>query len=430
MQLVDTLALADFHIPHIRNDPALLYRYQFGERNIDLAVWHGAAALPRHVFGKGVIPVAEFADSPRAFWARRGLVELAALPSDAPSLGTRGRVRLWLSPATIWRAAPGCYARIEIILRLDPADTPSSGPADHPSDAPGLGPRMAARVRDADGDEEELPLLGATAASVTAATLAAGKLYRQAFLLRAPDRQGQFVVTIVHGLPGGSLDIGSLDVAPVDQLDAEQVAGLVGGDATPLVDQAQRLAQIAEQLQPRRRRRDIADDLFRLQHDGARRKWTLPGTFDRLRPDFSEPPRLPPPLEARAQAIGARAARAVVQGLGPLVGSQPRPAPVDQAQAHAGAVGEDLVAEAALAAGRLLDDLRRRRITGVLTGDGPDARAARAAVGALRGRANAMIAPRARYKALVGLSLLEPRDMHLQRALLRARPSGFDLEYR
>lgn len=399
MQLVDTLALTDFHVPHVRADPQLLHRYQMGERSIDIAVWHGAGALPAQAFGSELVSIAAFPESPRTFWVRRDILTLDALPASAVLLGQMGGVRIWASPATIWQVAPGAYARIELILQLDPDA--------HAGEHPGRG-LITARLEDAhEPDMENLPILGATAGSETSLELRPGAYCRQSFLLRGPRGFGRYRVTLVGGLPGPPLSIGEIEVIDPNSLTAEHVERILGGSAVTLVERAGRLAQLQEQLQPRRPRAEVAGDLAKLRRLAIERRWDMLAVRDRLWADFAAPPPIPPWLAPWAEALKDSAAVEVERSLGIARDQQPG--------------AEVRIADALLTAGRLVDQLRRRRVTGVLD---PSAsrRGLRTALRAARDRVVSFQDLGQRYRALVGLTLLDPGDMHLQRALLVARP--------
>ncbi len=405
MDLLDTLGLTDLHIPHIRTDSKLLHRYQLGERAMDLVVWHGAGAMASQAFGDKIWHLADFPGTPRAFWARRSLVTFEDLPAGAAALGRRGSVQVWLSPTTIWQAAPGAYARIEIILRI-PLD---AQPADHPGSV-----MLSMRLGDAgDADEERLPLLGVTTRHHTPKPMRAGVLHRQAFLLRAPERAGRYPVNL-RGLPGPPLEVGAVRAIPIAELRPDDLERIVGGPSDPLLERAQRLAQLSEQLQPRRRRAETVEDLYRFREACYDRSWALVTRLRRLWPDFAAAPPARPEIRTFVDAFKDSAASEVVRAL--RIAADPR-----TADRHA--------ADAVVAAGRLVDGLRRRRLTGILD-RGTTAAEPRALVCAVRERLRSTPEADHRYKILVGLVLLDPRDSSAQQVLLHTRPYGTDLPYR
>jgi len=407
MQLLDTLALTDFHIPHIRNDPKLLYRYQFGERSVDMAIWHGAGALARQAFGDDVVLAVEFDGSPRAFWIKRSLLVLDRLPEGARPLGQRGAVQVWASPATLWHASPGAYARVELIFQL----AADSVPAEHPGDA-----RVVVRLEDTrEPDEEDLALLGVTGQGNATLKMAPGVFYRQGFLVRAPERAGDYPVVLARGLPGPPLPIGSVRVAPPESVGPRQLDEIVGTDAVLLVDRAQRLAQLAEQMQPRRRRGEIADDLYSFRAAKFEHRRAMLDPLARLWSDFVAKPPMQPALRARRDDLADGAAAEVARTLGAAKDASVPAAPL---------------ADRVLAAGRLVDEFRRRRIIGVLDRQVPAAGRPRALLPNIYARLHPDLDAVVRYKLLAGLVMLEPRDMFTQRALLLARRAGIDLPYR
>lgn len=386
-RIVDTLMLADFHMARLRRNWLQLSRYQQDERQVDLVEWHRVGKFKYEWLEQGYVRTARFRlpQTPEwaEYWVRRPLVTTTA--EGARFLGQAASLALWVSPRTVWQVAPGGVARVEILLALQGGY------------APALHPDTRLRVH-SPSDAEVLPLLAGLESSEATAAPDPQVTYRQGFLVYAPSHAGRVPVTLdVVGPSGNTLASFPCGVLDVRTLEPADVAAVVAAQA-PVVERARRLAALEDQLRPRLPRAERARALSEFRARAVERSWRLLHAWDRLWADI-EAARAPAP--AAVAAARARLRDEVVAALRDEWSRAPEP-------------DRPLVL---LRLGRRVEELRRTRVYGV-------AAAMPEVVAGGRQTAARAPDPDARYRALAGLSMLDPADVNVHRALLDARRAG------
>lgn len=227
MQLVDNGYLADVETPRMArgsDDPgatAALDQYELVERRADLVDDNPYFPIDRTKLGTDYIA------GPARMYARRDLVELAAVDPAAQILYDSPDLRVLLSPATVLTAAPGGLVRLELIVAW--TDTI---------------PQINDAITVDDGDDhDELTLHPYVVQS--------GGIERRALLIGAPPQVGAAPATLTiyrAGKPVAKTQPLSLDVTRDRKALAAAAARTEG--ASPL-EAARRLAWLREQMIPR-----------------------------------------------------------------------------------------------------------------------------------------------------------------------------------
>jgi hypothetical protein len=371
MQFIDSASLADFQLSRIlRDSPAiagrLLNQYQHEEKRPDLIHFNpNSAAVDASYLGT------HYLRNESHLAVRRDLVQLSSVDSAATLLFDDPALKIYVSPDTVRRSAPGALVRCELIIAWN-------GGAPPPSTHVG--------ISILGGDHDEISLAPYQADALTG-------IERRGMLIGAPRVAGKYSVTFELSRDGHDVVRGAMFDLQVtsDTRDLEQTAADLVRTATPQ-QAVRRVAWLREQMLPRfstQYLQVVLRALYRGRVSGgdvgrniARFRWNA--RLAELEP-------LPESIRT-AENAAARNLFATCPGAG---------------------ASDSL---RVLCLGRVVDELRRLGYLGIV------ARVPAIADELRQARERAQHASLDdRYRILVALTLADPSDIELQRSLLATR---------
>ena len=377
MQFMDSAALADFQQARIIKYGAtvgmtLVNQYQHEERRPDLIHFNpNSATVDMSYQGS------RYLANETHLAARRDLVEVEAIDAAAKLLFDTPSIKVYLSPETVQRAAPGALVRCELVLAW-------TGPTPNPSS------QLRLTI---DGDEDVVSL---APYQLTPPTPGAMTIERRGMLVGAPPRAGTYPVTLellLDGQPARSALAFQLQVS-ADASDLTSIAATLVRDVSP-VQAVRRIAWLREQQLPRLSTKQFRR-LMTALIDGRINSGSVGRYITKLRWNARLAAFADVPTAIRNAEIAAR--RRFLSTC-PVRGT-----------------GDDALAIRVGCLGRAIDQLRRLGYLGTLEAEAAIANE----LSAVRDQLDGMTLPN-RYRMLLGLSLADPSEIDLQRALFDAR---------
>ncbi|MDH3254185.1 MAG: hypothetical protein OEM62_04260 [Acidobacteriota bacterium] len=385
LQSIDLLRLTDYHLARLFPAGDQLLQYIYFERGAELIEEHHR--IPSYPgFEQDFFLAVEFANPHSGelmrYQIRRDLIEVSLRPADTAFLGEAGGIRLWRSRRNVPFAVPSGLARVELLVGQE---TPQAG-------------SLELRVCIKHECDRLDPLQFHSFGGESLVTMT-GRLYRQGFLIRAPAEMGQYPV-VVEVLDGDTPllreTLGEMTVGTT--LSTSPFPDRLRPGAEPLLDRAFLLAQLSRQARPRLARAEYRSALDQYREAARVRSWAAASLYERLAGDSAAPvhPVLRKELEGLEVALVAE-----LESL--LERTRTRPGK------HGRANARDRAAS-------LIFNLRRLGFRDL--GRTPAAGRLREMI---EGELETELDDRERYRHLLRLVAIEPRDVGHQKALMRAR---------